>query len=112
MQELKLNGHEIHSLQELREHFESNTIRNAFADGTLEKWLRDRYYEREADAVAVLLRQVKKQEEPSTGGIANFLDGFLARSVSERQMRVLKNRAIAERRMDYPEVCEQVVQQR
>ena len=34
------------------------------------------------------------------------------RSEFERQMRVLKNRAIAERRMDYPEVCEQVVQQR
>ena len=68
MQELKLNGHEVNSLQELREHFEPNTIRNAFADGTLERWLRDRYYEREADAVAELRQPLKNknemQEEP------------------------------------------------
>ena len=33
------------------------------------------------------------------------------RSEFERQMRVLKSRAIAERRMDYPEVCEREISQ-
>ena len=55
MQELMLKGHEVHSLQDLREYFEPDTIRNAFVDGTLERWLRERYYEREADAVADLV---------------------------------------------------------
>ena len=40
MQELKMNGHEVNSIQELQKHFEPETIRTVFADGTLEKWLR------------------------------------------------------------------------
>ncbi len=62
MQELKLKDHEVQSLKDLQEHFEPNEIRNAFKTGTLEQWLRDRYYDQEADTVASLCRRMKETD--------------------------------------------------
>ncbi len=54
MNTLKLNDKEIHSLAELRSDVDINQLMAAFLNESLEKWLSDCYYEREADAVARL----------------------------------------------------------
>lgn len=54
MNTLKLNDREIHSLAELRADVEITQLMAAFLNESLEKWLSDCYYEREADAVARL----------------------------------------------------------
>lgn len=54
MNTLKLNDQEIHSLAELRSDVDINQLMAAFLNESLEKWLSDCYYEREADAVARL----------------------------------------------------------
>jgi hypothetical protein len=47
-QELKLNNNTIHSLKELRENFDAEAVLEAHTNGTLQKWLEQHYYEREA----------------------------------------------------------------
>ena len=54
MNTLKLNDKEIHSLADLRSDVDINQLMAAFLNESLEKWLSDCYYEREADAVARL----------------------------------------------------------
>ena len=54
MNTLKLNDREIHSLAELRADVDITQLMAAFLNESLEKWLSDCYYEREADAVARL----------------------------------------------------------
>ena len=54
MNTLKLNDREIHSLAELRTDVDVTQLMAAFLNESLEKWLSDCYYEREADAVARL----------------------------------------------------------
>lgn len=54
MNVFKLKDTEIHSLPELREHFDLAEVMAAFLDGTLEQWLDGCYYERESEAVAGL----------------------------------------------------------
>lgn len=56
MNVFKLKDTEIHSLAELRENFALELVIAAFLDGTLEQWLVDCYYEKEAKAVADLKR--------------------------------------------------------
>lgn len=41
----------IKSLKDLRENFDKETCLQAFKDGTLERWLRQHYYEQEADEI-------------------------------------------------------------
>lgn len=48
------NGAEVHSLQELQENFDLESVIRYFADGKLQTWLEDRYYENEAWAVSDL----------------------------------------------------------
>lgn len=84
MKVLHWNGFDINTLQELRENVDPDELRKAFADGSLEQWLRDRYYEREADAVNNLQRQVtqnkKRQKEAPSMSISKFLAGFMEQS--------------------------------
>ena len=51
---LTLNGVEIRDIDVMRENFDIDAVIDYAFNGKLEKWLRDRYYEEEADAVAEL----------------------------------------------------------
>ena len=51
---LKMNGTDVRTLEELREHFDLESVLGYFANGKLVTWLRDRYYDNEADAVEQL----------------------------------------------------------
>ena len=48
---LKMNGTDVRTIEELREHFDLESVLGYFANGKLVTWLRDRYYDNEADAV-------------------------------------------------------------
>lgn len=50
--ELVLNDTTIHSLAELRQYFDPEEIMTYFMKGQLLDWLRQHYYEKEADAIA------------------------------------------------------------
>lgn len=50
------NGEKAKDMESLREHFDVETVVGYFLDGKLSKWLDDRYYEEEAEAVAQLDR--------------------------------------------------------
>lgn len=53
------NGEKAKDMESLREYFDVETVIGYFLDGKLSKWLDDRYYEEEAEAVAQL-----KQDDP------------------------------------------------
>lgn len=46
--QLTLNGVEIHSLSELQQNFDLTQVMAAYSDGTLVRWLEERFYDREA----------------------------------------------------------------
>lgn len=48
------NGTEVRTLDELRANFDLNAVLGYYADGKLVTWLRDRYFENEANAVEAL----------------------------------------------------------
>lgn len=48
------NGEKAKDMESLREHFDVETVVGYFLDGKLSKWLDDRYYEEEAEAVTQL----------------------------------------------------------
>ena len=50
------NGEKAKDMESLRENFDVETVVGYFLDGKLSKWLNDRYYEEEAEAVAQLER--------------------------------------------------------
>ena len=54
---MNIKGKEIHSIQELRNQFDLVQVTEAFADGSLLKWLEDCYYEQETDQVGKLRRE-------------------------------------------------------
>lgn len=51
---LTLEGTTIHSLNELREHFNRNEILSFYSDGRLLTWLCQHYYETQADRLRAL----------------------------------------------------------
>lgn len=51
---LKMNGTDIRTIEELREHFDLESVLGYFANGKLATWLKDRYYDNEAVAVEAL----------------------------------------------------------
>jgi hypothetical protein len=48
------DGYDARSLEELREHFDLESVLGYFADGRLQTWLRDRYFDDEAQQVSEL----------------------------------------------------------
>ena len=48
------NGAEVRSLEELQENFDLESVIGYFADGKLQTWLADRYYDEKAEAVSQL----------------------------------------------------------
>lgn len=51
---LKMNGADVRTIEELREHFDLESVLGYFANGKLATWLRNRYYDNEASAVEAL----------------------------------------------------------
>ncbi len=51
---LKMNGTDVRTIEELREHFDLESVLGYFANGKLVTWLRNRYYDNEADAIEAL----------------------------------------------------------
>lgn len=52
------NGIEVHSLEELNENFDLESVLGYFTEGKLEIWLADRYYYEKAEAVSALLQDM------------------------------------------------------
>lgn len=48
------DGYDARSIEELREHFDLESVLGYFADGRLQTWLRDRYFDDEAQQVSEL----------------------------------------------------------
>ena len=48
------NGAEVHTLDELKENFDLESVLGYFTDGKLATWLADRYYDETAEAVSAL----------------------------------------------------------
>lgn len=48
------NGMQVRSLEDLRKHFDLDKTIGYFVDGKLLKWLEDRYYDEEAEAISAL----------------------------------------------------------
>ena len=51
---LQMNGADVRTIEELREHFDLESVLGYFANGKLATWLRDRYYDNEAMAIEAL----------------------------------------------------------
>jgi hypothetical protein len=51
---LDMNGTDVRTLEELREHFDLESVLGYFANGKLTAWLRNRYYDSEAEAIEKL----------------------------------------------------------
>ena len=51
---LQMNGTDVRTIEELREHFDLESVLGYFANGKLVTWLRNRYYDKEADAIEAL----------------------------------------------------------
>lgn len=58
--ELQIHGVTIHSLSELRNHFDPNAVLKAYEDGSLLSWLKQHYYERET--LSVMQLQYEKSD--------------------------------------------------
>ena len=48
------NGTDVRTIEELRANFDLAAVLGYYADGRLETWLRDRYYDTEADKIEAL----------------------------------------------------------
>lgn len=90
------NGEKAKDMESLREHFDVETVVGYFLDGKLSKWLDDRYYEEEAEAVTQL-----EKDDPQlasklcsifgveyTGGTEMGTEEIMRRK--ERQARLLQ----------------------
>ena len=51
---LQMNGADVRTIEELREHFDLESVLGYFANGKLTTWLRDRYYDNEATTIEAL----------------------------------------------------------
>lgn len=52
------NGAEVRTLDELKENFDLESVLGYFADGKLQTWLADRYYDDKANAVSALTKDM------------------------------------------------------
>ncbi len=57
---LQMNGADVRTMEELREHFDLESVLGYFANGKLATWLQNRYYDNEAAAVEALLADDEK----------------------------------------------------
>ena len=85
---LKMNGADIRTIEELREHYDLESVLGYFANGKLVTWLRDRYYDKEADAIELLSHDDEKLAKKLCG----ILKVTYAEKVSEIDMAFIKRR--------------------
>ena len=64
------DGMQVRSLEDLREHFDLDKTIGYFVDGKLLKWLEDRYYDEEAEAISAL----SKDDRDFNSKICKILD--------------------------------------
>ena len=57
---LKMKGTDVRTIEELREHFDLESVLGYFANGKLVIWLRNRYYDKEANAIEALSNDDEK----------------------------------------------------
>lgn len=63
------DGVNVRTLEELREHFDVERIGIYFFNGKLQKWLEDRYYEKELDAI----QKLEKEESDLSAKLCQIL---------------------------------------
>ncbi len=51
---LQMNGTDVRTIEELRDNFDLESVLGYFANGKLATWLKDRYYDSEANAIEAL----------------------------------------------------------
>ena len=96
MEALKINNTEIHSLEELRQHFDLNQVVTAFLDCSLEKWLANCFYEKQAEQVRSLDHAIAPDIELELCrilGVDYVTTGYLSeelRMVYERKCRIIQ----------------------
>lgn len=96
MEALKIYDKEIHSLEELRQNFDLSQVVAAFLDCSLEKWLADCFYEKQANQVRKLDHAIDpdiERELCQILGVDYIASGYLSeeqRLVYERKCRIIQ----------------------
>ena len=106
MEALKINNTEIHSLEELRQNFDLNQVVTAFLDCSLEKWLTDCFYEKQADQVRSLDHAIAPDIDRELCRILG-IDYVAAGYLSEEQRIVYEHKCrIIQQHSDDPKLLE------
>ena len=85
---LNMNGTDVRTIEELREHFDMDSVLGYFANGKLVTWLRDRYYDNEADAV----EQLNEDDSALSAKICKAIGVDYADDESETDLEAIKLR--------------------
>lgn len=85
---LKINGADVRTIEELRENFDLEGVLGYFANGKLVIWLRDRYYNGEADAI----ENLSSSDEKLSKKICSILKVEYSEEVSDIDIESVKRR--------------------
>lgn len=85
---LKMNGTDVRTIEELRANFNLESVLGYFANGKLSTWLKDRYYDNEADAIDELSPTDKKLSKK----ICSILKVEYSEEVSDIDIESVKRR--------------------
>lgn len=85
---LKINGADVRTIEELRENFDLEGVLGYFANGKLVIWLRDRYYNGEADAI----ENLSSADEKMSKKICSILKVEYSEEVSDIDIESVKRR--------------------
>ena len=85
---LKMNGVDVRTIEELREHFDLESVLGYFVNGKLVTWLRDRYYNKEAMAIDAL----SADDERFARKLCDILKVSYSDSVDDIDMEYIKRR--------------------
>lgn len=84
---LIINGNEIRTIEALRENFDLETILGYFTNGKLATWLRNQYYDEEAEAIEAL-----SEDDPNLSTRINEIFGVKMDDADEINLDDLKRR--------------------
>lgn len=96
MKKLFINSKEIHSLEALRENFDLGQVIAAFLNCTLERWLEDYFYEKQAEQVRALDHTIGFEVEMELCrilGVDYVAAGYMRkehRAIYERKCRIIQ----------------------
>lgn len=85
---LKINGADVRTIEELRENFDLEGVLGYFANGKLVIWLRDRYYNGEADAI----ENLSSADEKLSKKICSILKVEYSEEASDIDIESVKRR--------------------